>query len=125
MTPMGRGGGDEMTAFASVELYWLPLGAGGHSVRFNGKVFEAVVAQLEKRTTKDLYHSALMVTVPEARFVIEQAPAGKNGDERGVVADGPSALAGREECGSFATRSAAGETASFLTSRKLSTVQRN
>jgi hypothetical protein len=34
---------------ASVDLYWLPLGAGGHSVRLNGKVFEAVVARLERR----------------------------------------------------------------------------
>jgi len=25
-----------------VDLYWLPLGAGGHSVRFNGKASEAV-----------------------------------------------------------------------------------
>jgi hypothetical protein len=24
---------------AGVDLYWLPLGAGGHSVRVNGKVF--------------------------------------------------------------------------------------
>jgi hypothetical protein len=23
---------------AAVDLYWIPLGAGGHSVRFNGKV---------------------------------------------------------------------------------------
>jgi hypothetical protein len=72
-----------------VDLYWLPLGAGGHSVRFNGKVFEAVAARLEKRTTQDLYHSALAITVPEGRFVIEQAPAGANGAERGVVAEGP------------------------------------
>ena len=27
---------------AAIDLYWLPLGAGGHSVRLNGKVFEAV-----------------------------------------------------------------------------------
>ena len=25
---------------SSVDLYWLPLGAGGHSVRLNGRVFE-------------------------------------------------------------------------------------
>ena len=25
---------------AGVDLYWLPLGAGGHCVRFNGRVFE-------------------------------------------------------------------------------------
>ena len=73
----------------SVDLYWLPLGAGGHSVRLNGKVFEAVAARLEKRTARDLYHSALVVTVPKGSFVIEQGPAGIAGAERGVVAEGP------------------------------------
>ena len=74
---------------AGVDLYWLPLGAGGHSVRLNGKVFEAVAARLEKRTMQDLYHSALEVTVPEGRFVIEQAPARSDGPLHGVVAEGP------------------------------------
>ena len=59
---------------AGVDLYWLPLGAGGHSVRLNGRVFEAVVSRLEHRPACDLYHSALEVRVPEGRFVIEQAP---------------------------------------------------
>jgi hypothetical protein len=75
---------------ASVDLYWLPLGAGGHSVRLNGRVFEAVAARLERRSTCDLYHSALVVQVPEGRFVIEQAPAGRgDGSRRGVVSEGP------------------------------------
>jgi hypothetical protein len=30
---------------AGVDLYWLPLGTGGHSVYLNGKVFEAVAAR--------------------------------------------------------------------------------
>jgi hypothetical protein len=75
---------------ASVDLYWLPLGAGGHFVRFNGRVFEAVAARIEKRTAKDLYHSALAITVAEGKFVIEMAwpiPDG-NGARRGVVAEG-------------------------------------
>ena len=59
---------------AGIDLYWLPLGAGGHSVRLNGRVFEAVVSRLEHRPACDLYHSALEVRVPEGRFVIEQAP---------------------------------------------------
>jgi len=72
-----------------VDLYWLPLGAGGHSVRWNGRVFEAVVAALGRRPPRDLYHSALEVRVPEGRFVIEQAPVrDSNGFERGVVAEG-------------------------------------
>jgi hypothetical protein len=72
-----------------VDLYWLPLGAGGHSVRLNGRVFEAVVSRLERRTACDLYHSALVVHVPDGRFVIEQAPVrDSNGGERGVVVEG-------------------------------------
>ena len=71
-----------------VDLYWLPLGAGGHSVRLNGRVFEAVAAR-EGRPPCDLYHSALEVRVPEGRFVIEQTPVPDgNGGERGVVAQG-------------------------------------
>jgi hypothetical protein len=72
-----------------VDLYWLPLGAGGHSVRLNGRVFEAVAARLERRSRCDLYHSALEARVPEGRFVIEQAPVrDRHGDRRGVVAEG-------------------------------------
>jgi hypothetical protein len=73
----------------AVDLYWLPLGAGGHSVRVNGQVFEAVVAWLDRRAPCDLYHSALVVRVPNGSFVIEQAPAGPNGSDRGVVSHGP------------------------------------
>ena len=72
-----------------IDLYWLPLGAGGHSVRLNGRVFEALAARLQHRVPCDLYHSALIVRVPEGRFVIEQAPiSDNNGAERGVVAEG-------------------------------------
>jgi hypothetical protein len=74
---------------STVDLYWLPLGAGGRSVRLNGRVFEAVVARLERRSRCDLYHSALVVRVPEARFVIEQAPVPRESSAaRGVVAEG-------------------------------------
>jgi hypothetical protein len=46
---------------ASVGLYWLPLGAGdaARCVRWNGRVFEALVARHEHRDPCDLYHSAL------------------------------------------------------------------
>jgi hypothetical protein len=83
---------------AWVDLYWLPLGAGGHSVRLNGRVFESVAARLQRRRPCDLYHAALEVQVPEGRFVIEQAPAGRgDGSERGVLSGGAvgSRLAGR------------------------------
>jgi len=72
-----------------VDLYWLPLGAGGHSVRLNGVVFEAAAARIERRQPCDLYHSALEVVVPEGRFVVEQAPVhDRHGSRRGVVAEG-------------------------------------
>jgi hypothetical protein len=74
---------------AAVDLYWLPLGAGGHSVRWNGRIFEWVVARIERRDRCDLYHSALEVRLQEGRFVIEQAPAWSKGGKRGVVAVGP------------------------------------
>jgi hypothetical protein len=74
----------------SIDLFWLPLGAGGHFVRLNGRVYEAVAARLARRPAYALYHSALEVRVPDGRFVIEQAPV-RRGDsaERGVVAAGP------------------------------------
>jgi hypothetical protein len=78
------------SASAAVDLFWLPLGAGGHFVRLNGRVFEALAARLEHRPPVDLYHSALQVRLQGARFVIEQAPIrDSRGDERGVVAEGP------------------------------------
>ena len=74
---------------AGVDLYWLPLGAGGHFVRLNGRVYEALTARLQRRPARDLYHSALEVELPEGTFVIEQAPVHDwGGQQRGVVAEG-------------------------------------
>src|SRR4051794_7586343 len=79
---------------ARVDLYWLPLGAGGHCVRWNGRIFEAVAAARASRSRCDLYHSALVVSTstqgPTQRFSIELAPAAKgDGWQPGVVAQGP------------------------------------
>ncbi|MDP9255521.1 MAG: hypothetical protein M3Q31_03055 [Actinomycetota bacterium] len=77
-------------AGAAVDLYWLPLGAGGHFVRLNGRIYEALAARLRRRPACDLYHSALQVEVAEGTFVIEQAPVHDwSGKQRGVVAEGP------------------------------------
>lgn len=58
-------------------------------MRLNGRVYEAIAARLAHRPTCDLYHSALVVHVPEGRFVIEQAPIrDAKGAERGVVVEG-------------------------------------
>src|SRR5918994_1444277 len=83
---------------AAVDLYWIPLGAGQHVVRLSGKLFEAITASLQGRHRCDLYHSALVVVVPEGRFVIEQTPIpDAHGERRGVVLEGPvgTRLAGR------------------------------
>jgi hypothetical protein len=74
---------------AAVDLYWLPLGAGGHFVRLNGRIYEALAARVQRRPACDLYHSALQVQVPEGTYVIEQTPVPDlSGRQRGVVAEG-------------------------------------
>jgi hypothetical protein len=73
-----------------IDLYWLPLGAGGHFVRFNGRIYEEIKARLDRRPVCDLYHSALQVLVPEGRYVVENTPVvDDRGRERGVVIEGP------------------------------------
>jgi hypothetical protein len=74
---------------AAVDLYWIPLGAGGHSVRFNGRVFEAIEAGRQHRQRCDLYHSALVVELDDERYTIEVAPS-PDADEasRGVAGTG-------------------------------------
>ena len=74
----------------AVDLYWIPLGAGGHSVRFNGKVYEAIAAALERRRRCDIYHAAMVVELGGDRYTIELAPsADARESSRGVVATGP------------------------------------
>jgi hypothetical protein len=74
----------------AVDLWWLPLGAGGRSVRWNGRVYEALVARRTGRPVRDLYHAALEAGDGAALVVIEVAPVlgGPPGD-RGAVASGP------------------------------------
>jgi len=82
----GRGGN------ASVDLYWLPLGAGDPSrcVRGNGLVYEALVAAHQRQPRADLYHSALIVRLDGHWHAIEMAPVwALRTPDRGVVAEGP------------------------------------
>lgn len=72
-----------------IDLYWIPLGAGGHFVRLNGRAYEAIEAAVQRRPRYDLYHSGLVVVVPDGRYTIEQTPARPRGEERGVVGIGP------------------------------------
>jgi hypothetical protein len=43
---------------SGIDVYWLPLGAGGHSVRVNGLIFDAIAARLQHSNRSDLYHAA-------------------------------------------------------------------
>jgi hypothetical protein len=74
---------------AAVEMYWIPLGAGGHVVRANGRIFEAIAAARGHRRRCDLYHAALVVELDGDRYAIELAPS-PDADEasRGVLATG-------------------------------------
>jgi hypothetical protein len=76
---------------SGIDLYWLPLGAGGRFVRLNGRIYEFIQARREHRPELDLYHTALELTVPEGRFVIESAWPIPDGEAatRGVTVEGP------------------------------------
>ena len=75
---------------AAADLYWIPLGAGGHtSIRLNGQAFETIEAARRHRERRDLHHTALIVELDGDRYTIEVAPS-PDADEasRGVVATG-------------------------------------
>lgn len=80
--------GESMTG--SVDLYWLPLGAGGHVVRWNGRIYERWSAWREHRPPSDLYHSGLMVSADEITYAVEMGPVWHVSDScRGVLCEGP------------------------------------
>jgi hypothetical protein len=74
---------------SAVDLYWIPLGAGGRCVALNGRVFEAIEAVRQRRPRCDLYHAALIVIHDGEPYTIELAPAwGAKEANRGVVRTG-------------------------------------
>jgi hypothetical protein len=90
---MSRDGGGAVHGaggVGTVDLFWLPLGAGGRVVRRCGAAYERLVAATEGRAPLDLYHAALEVTTAEGRFAIELSPLRHGaGSECGVVGQGP------------------------------------
>jgi hypothetical protein len=77
------------SSLAAADRSWIPLGAGGHSVRFNGRVFEAVEALRDHRERCEHFHAALVVAVDGDRDTIEIAPSPDAHEaDRGVVAMG-------------------------------------
>jgi len=78
---------------ASVELHWIPLGAGANVVRVSGRLYESLSAWIGRRRPQNLFHSALTLSLPEGRYTIEQTPVPDlRGELRGVVAEGPVAI---------------------------------
>jgi hypothetical protein len=74
---------------ASVDLYWIPLGAGGHSVRLNGRLFEAITAARQRRPRRALYHAALLVSLDGECYAVELAPAfSRSREDHGVMHTG-------------------------------------
>jgi hypothetical protein len=88
--PGARHAHESAGAGSYVDLYWLPLGAGGHCVRLNGRLYERVVALRQHRSPATLFHSALLVRLDEITYAIEMGPVWNvDVDERGVVCRGP------------------------------------
>lgn len=77
----------------SVDLYWIPLGAGARFVRLNGIAYEAAMAAVQRRRRRSLYHSVLALDLPHGRYLVEMTPQPDAAAvERGVVAEGPVGL---------------------------------
>jgi hypothetical protein len=75
-----------------IDLYWIPLGAGGVGfVRLNGRIYEWTKALAERRRPMQLFHSALEVREDGVRFTIESAwpIPDEHTSARGVVLVGP------------------------------------
>ena len=75
---------------AWIDLYWLPLGAGGRCVGWNGRIYERVVAAHQRRPRCSLYHSALQIRSSGVTYAVEMGPVWNvAAPSRGVVCEGP------------------------------------
>ena len=74
---------------ASIRLRWIPLGAGGHVVRWNGRVYEALKSFAERRPRRALLHTALEIVEDDEHIVVEVTPVPREPVDRGVVGEGP------------------------------------
>lgn len=75
---------------AWIDLYWLPLGAGGWFVRSNGRLYERWSARREHRAPAPLFHSGLVVGVDDLTYAVEMGPVWNvAATSRGVLLEGP------------------------------------
>ncbi len=65
--------GEELVP-ASADLFWLPLGAGGHVVRWNGLLYERWTARCENRASVALFHCGLMLRLDDITYAVEMGP---------------------------------------------------
>lgn len=73
-----------------LDLYWLPLGAGGHVVQWSGRAYEWLAARRERRVAMDLYHAGLMLQASGTTYAIEMGPVWNvPATDRGVILEGP------------------------------------
>jgi hypothetical protein len=88
-TQPSSGEGSTASARPGLDLYWIPLGAGHDVVRISGKIYGAIAALVQHRRRCPLFHSALVATTADGRFVIEMTEIrDDHGAGRGVVAEG-------------------------------------
>lgn len=75
-------------------IWWIPVGAGGHVVRYCSQTWGLIHAAMARRAPRPLFHAALEVRVDTVRYVIEMTPAWgmSPGVDRGVVGTGPVGL---------------------------------
>lgn len=95
---------------SSVDLLWLPLGAGARTpvVRWSGRAYERALALREGRRPLSLFHAALEVAVDGEPYTVEMAPRwAATAPERGVELRGPvgSRLLGRSRFFQYEVRS--------------------
>jgi hypothetical protein len=79
-------------AAPGIYLLWIPLGAGGSGlVRFNGRVYEWLLAHRQRRRPQPIYHTALVVRTATGDHVVETMWPSPSGDPvtRGVVVQAP------------------------------------
>ena len=77
----------------SIELWWLPVGAGGCVVKRTSRFWELPCAARDRRRPQPLFHAALELYLADHRYVIEMTPAwGKPSEARGVIGQGPVGL---------------------------------
>ena len=81
---------DEQLRDSSADLFWLPLGAGGHVVRLSGRLYEGWSARRWHRAAADLFHSGLMLRLEGVTYAVEMGPVWNVPDaDRGVLVEGP------------------------------------